>query len=136
MNDGNPRAPDRRRFLRALTGIGLLPSVCPAQEVNPRVASSIRGLAISLASQQGVCQIGAAHLRAHPPLASEDRLLQELLDSATPCRDFDVDSVAEALDDAITLDFEYGRIALVDGWCLSLTELRFCALCSLVAVAS
>jgi hypothetical protein len=136
VNDGNPRAPGRRRFLGALTGIGLLASVCPAPAASPRVSSSIRGLAIALASQSGVCQIGAAHLRAHPPLASEDRLLQELLDSATPSCDFDVDSVAKALDDAIALDFEYGRVALVDGWCLSLTELRFCALCSLVAVAS
>jgi hypothetical protein len=70
--------------------------------------------------------LGQAYLRQHPEEASRALLLRELR------RDLDSMDAADDLTIGIRLrisdDFAAGRTIMLDGWVLSITECRLCAL--------
>jgi hypothetical protein len=92
------------------------------EELTGRVAGAFEDLRAAKA-------VGAAYLRSHPGDADERRLVRELRRSnrawsavAAPA---DVRRLARA---QARRDYAAGRLAIVDGWYLSRTEARLCAL--------
>jgi hypothetical protein len=79
-----------------------------------------------------IVQIGYAYRRANPVENDKD-MLQGLLSVgstlSTPAND---KAIGDMLDRQVSNDFKTGKIAVIDGWVLSVTEARQCALFSLL----
>jgi hypothetical protein len=80
--------------------------------------------------------VGSAYLRVRPSEASVDRLLQELalagLDKDV-LANVDAGMLSERVRASQVRDFAAGRVVELDGWILSETEARVCALAALPA---
>jgi hypothetical protein len=88
----------------------------------PAIARPPEGLQELFADEAQIRQLGALYLSAHPD-ESGIGVLRDLTASAED------PSLAAA---AISHDFEHGNVVTVDGWILSRTEARHCALFSLL----
>ena len=124
---------DRRRFLH-LSALGavaaIVDSSCSGSNdaADPAVA---RPQLLSMLGPDEVRTLGA-HYRAATPSENTADALRSALSRGSGFRiPF---SRGASLDDRIRDDFASGRIAVVDGWILSVTEARQCALFSLTPV--
>lgn len=119
---------DRRQFLQLATA-GLLASLTTAACARDR-ARDARALAepelLGMLGADRVRELGERYRRMVPKERSAAALRAAILDGA---RGEARPSVAQQVRD----DFAAGRIVLVDGWVLSATEARQCALFSLAA---
>jgi hypothetical protein len=77
---------------------------------------------------QAIHAIGNQY-RANTPGETSTRSLVNILNATLPERK---GSIASRLEESITNDFAAGKTVLVDGWILSVTEARQCALASTI----
>jgi hypothetical protein len=132
----------RRRFVAAtiaaaalplLSGVPRLPGVSPA---GPIVAGNGRvQLAALLQSRASAVIVGEAYLAAYPEERAAD-LLTDLLTAgwdsgASPLHTLDADRVRELVAAQVKRDFSRAQTVEIDGWMLSRTEARLCALTAL-----
>lgn len=79
-------------------------------------------------------RLGRLYRAGYPAENSVHALVSQLLDSRevaslTP----ENPAILRHMAERVTADFRAGRTVLLDGWVLSLTEARQCALCSMLA---
>ena len=77
--------------------------------------------------------IGRAYLTQHPNETGVDLLTDWLLDDAVaagcgPAAAGQIGELCAELQDAVRRDFRHGNVECLNGWCLSRTEARLCAL--------
>ena len=124
----------RRDFLRltAYGGLALgVPFVagCHAHPANKAIAEP--PFLMHIFDRKVLIETGKAWLVKYPQENSSSKL-EELLISKSPIQgSTDAETVHQYFDQECRKDFEQGRIDLVDGWVLSVTEARQCALYSL-----
>jgi len=129
----------RRAFAQALLAAAAVPYVPKAQDVfltNVEGGLSLAEAISDIVRDLEVSQVGKAYLVVQPDESSVERLISEIeragLDER---RGFDQPSTHDlglALANAVRHDFQCGRIVNVQGWRLSQTEARVCALAHLV----
>jgi hypothetical protein len=124
----------RRRTLAAIAACSALPAGMGAR---PGAGFwSLAALTGVLPSQSSARAVGRAYLAAHPEDADPARLLH-LLEEVPPVgralarRHADPRAIASAVGEAVRDDFVARRTVKLEGWVLSQTEARLCALCSL-----
>jgi hypothetical protein len=121
---------DRRRFLE-LTALGVIAAAtdtaCAASDDGAAAASSEPRLVGMLGADR--VRLLGAHYRAATPSESTADALRGALAGGHGIRLPFV--AAKSPDEQIRDDFAAGRTVLVDGWVLSVTEARQCALYSL-----
>jgi hypothetical protein len=79
---------------------------------------------------QTIMETGRAYLNKEP--AEQDRRkLEEILLMSSKASSSEPDQLRQYFDNSIREDFENGRMVILKGWVLSLTEARQCALFSL-----
>jgi hypothetical protein len=121
---------DRRRFLQ-LSALGIVATVADSACVpaDARVdVSADRPELLAMLGPERVRQLGS-HYRASTPAESSAEALRAALPSGNGLRIPFIKS--GSLESQIRDDFASGRIVVVDGWVLSLTEARQAALFSL-----
>lgn len=121
----------RRDFvLSAIGGIGFI-SIPAAyyycmREVEPdSLLTQPQSLSL-IWDAKAICQIGSQY-RAFAP---EEKSAQSLINLLRAGSSDPEASIVSRLNETIMLDFETGNTVMVDGWILSLTEARQCALAS------
>jgi len=115
----------RRMLLRVLGLAGLTLALDPrAAEAIPARARVTR-LTGLLADAASARQVGQAYLQQAPGEADRERLTAELIAR------FNDDPSREALTACCRADLADGRTVTVNGWVLSQTEVRLCALAAL-----
>jgi hypothetical protein len=134
------RLVSRRRLLQAGLGVAALAAgMSHLERLVPwrlrRARSETRRVAVQLANTDNARAIGRSYLRLCPQEASADILERHI---ARRCDAISSGEGARAAGDgrtrfanAVARDFAEERIARVDGWILSVTEARLCALAAL-----
>jgi hypothetical protein len=80
--------------------------------------------------QQSIIETGRAYFKKEP--AEQDRKkLEELLLMNSKTNSPEPDQLRQLFDNSVREDFENGRMIILKGWVLSITEARQCALFSL-----
>ena len=98
---------------------------------------ALHGLAGLLAHTRNAAIVGAAFLAAHPEEADLDALVERLglsMDSLPAPGSPELEATARAIYARHVDDFREGRLFEIEGWSLSLTELRLAALTQLTTV--
>ena len=126
----------RRRLLAAAGGLALPLALAPLRPwsalVDVAPASRAARLAGLLADQKSAAAVGRAYLDLAPGEADSRVLVQRLSASlGKGGRTLGDDELRRLLALRIDRDFADERVATVQGWVLSVTELRLCALCAL-----
>jgi hypothetical protein len=85
-----------------------------------------------LADINTIIATGLAYRKAHQEEDNKNKLAELLLTNSTLHSSSDDKAIRIMLDNKVENDFKTGRIAVVRGWVLSLTEARECALFSLL----
>jgi hypothetical protein len=120
----------RRRLLGLLAAAGI--GAVGWRLADESGADSPEGrLAAVLGDQDAARSVGRRYLATHPGEADEQALLRLL----GPLGDPDVlarEQLTVRVRRAVRDDFAGGRVVLVDGWYLSETEARLCALATFV----
>jgi len=75
---------------------------------------------------------GQAYLKQAPDENSKNKLAALLIDNSSATSSTGVNSIHSYFEKMVKQDFAKGKIAIVDGWILSVTEARQCALYSLM----
>jgi hypothetical protein len=126
--------PDRRRFLQ-FTAAGMVASLtssgCVSDATEDARALTRPGL-IDMLGPGRVRQIGKSYLAAVPSENSADALRAVISNTERKRIRFPWTG-RSWIDDQVRDDFAAGRTVLVDGWVLSATEARQCALFSLAS---
>ncbi len=127
---------DRRSAVRTLGAAGAALAPYVAQPGLPSVAHVPleRWLRTMLADLDSARRVGQAYLAKAPDEASRDRLMAQLFPRLDPGGAQITDrpeSWRESFAMRCRRDFVEGQTVRVDGWVLSLTEVRLCALASL-----
>jgi hypothetical protein len=125
----------RRRLLAAAGGLALPLALAPLRPwsalVDVAPGSRAARLAGLLADQESAAAVGRAYLYSVPAEADSRLLVQRLSASLGKGRMLGDDELRRLLARRIDRDFAEERVATVQGWVLSVTELRLCALCAL-----
>ncbi len=131
----------RRRFLGALTVAGtwlLARRLGPLRTLGQMAGQE--GLASRLVqlfrSPASAACIGQAYLQQAPHEGQERRLLARLCPAGRRWHMADASQLHRMLREQQADDFAQGRVVLVHGWTLSVTEARLCALAALHARAA
>ena len=125
----------RKRLLAAAGGLALPLALAPLRpwsalvEVAP--AGRAERLAGLLADRDSAAAVGRAYLDLVPGEADSRVLVRRLSASLGQGRTLGDDELRRLLAQQIDRDFADERVATVQGWVLSVTELRLCALCAL-----
>ncbi len=131
----------RRNFLRALLGVSALALVYPARApFSFREAGSCDLLAVNLANffrdKESAQIIGMEYLRCMPRERNVGSLIDRIFSCGTLCQtefaEAGMKKGRELLLQQIREDFEQERTVNIEGWILSQTEARLCALTALV----
>ena len=123
---------NRKKFM-VLSGLGLaalsLPVACQFSRRREQLAVLERPLELSrVCDTAALVSVGAQYRRRQAEENDEDLLFELLLpESAAP-----PDSLAQMLLDRIRADYENNDTLILDGWVLSRTEARQCALFSFI----
>jgi hypothetical protein len=123
---------DRRSFLHltAATTVALATTGC-----RPASGFDARSLAhpelLEALGTDGVRAIGARYRDRHPEERGVNALRDAIL-AARPVSARFLGTVGPSVSDLVRDDFAQGRTVVVDGWVLSATEARQCALFSLL----
>ena len=123
----------RRRLLLAILGL------TASAAIGPRAIASVlerlgaadattRALRSLILSRDSAVRLGRAYLVATPNEASASRLTSLILGESA----MRTGREAARVRSRIQGDFDAGRVVTVDGWIVSPTEARLCALCALV----
>jgi hypothetical protein len=129
----------RRRFMALALAFSapLVPGVVPGLSLgDPRISASARLTAL-IRHRDSAARIGRAYLRTAPADRDAERLLDAIVATVATGTDGDdplaADDVmlADMLARQIASDFASRDVALVEGWVLSRTEARLCALVAL-----
>lgn len=129
--------PSRRALIAAVTGAAL----CPGSHAGSAAAATEPGhaaLAVVCAHLPRAATIGRTCRRALPPaVATPERLAGLILASLPAASDrTSARALSRVLRARSRADFCEGRIVSVDGWLLSLTEVRLYALAMLLSQPS
>ena len=85
-----------------------------------------------LAHTESARVIGRAYLNTHPNLADREILEGMLRDPSTRVpRRVDPPDLHSRIIAQVRTDYEFGRVVILNGWILSDTEAKLCALLSL-----
>jgi hypothetical protein len=128
----------RRRLLAAAGGLALPLALAPLRPWSALVtvapANRAGRLAGLLADPASATAVGRVYLDSVPGEADPRILVSRVSASLGPRGGtVDDDELRRLLARRIARDFEDERISTVQGWVLSVTELRLCALCALSA---
>jgi hypothetical protein len=124
---------DRRSFLRlagattfaiATAGCGQPPGLDARSLAQPEL--------LAVLGVEGVRVIGA-HYRDRHPDERDVTALRDAILAARPLSTRLLGAAGPSMSDLVRGDFAHGRTVIVDGWILSVTEARQCALFSLLA---
>lgn len=122
----------RRTFLASTAaagggiGLGLLVNGCVRREA---IDTLIVETAEQLRYEPGARLLGQAYLDQAPEEKDRDQLIARIIGSLPSLpADATGDDVTRLLLDQIRRDFEQDQAVRVDGWLLSVTEARLCAL--------
>jgi hypothetical protein len=115
---------DRRRFLQ-LSALGLFATVAETGCSPRRDRPLDQPLLIATLGAERVRALGSRY-RSQTPAENSVDALRAAIEKGRGSR-----TLGRSLDDTIEDDFANGRVAIVDGWVLSLTEARQAALFSL-----
>jgi len=74
---------------------------------------------------------GQDYLKQAPDENSKNKLADLLTNNSSVTLSSDIKTIYSYFDNRVKQDFANGKIAVVDGWILSVTEARQCALYSL-----
>jgi len=137
VSDGAPLT--RRHVLAALLAGGVMASAgllaLLAGRTNDPLTESLRS--ILGAAFKSARHIGLIFLASTPSERDSELLRSHFMDSSPAIGQAiatsDGESLRQALIQDISDDFTIHRITLVEGWVVSLTEVRLCALCALAA---
>ena len=125
----------RRHLLAGLAGTALMPLGSPtAAAWQPGGQELASRLVAALERPASAVEVGRAYLRQHPEEIDGARLTMALdADLRRRCEPVTAQpaQLRRAISRQVRDDFEQGRVAEVDGWILSLTEARLCALAAL-----
>jgi len=75
---------------------------------------------------------GQDYLKQAPDENSKNKLADLLITNSSVTSSSDIKTIHSYIDNRVKQDFANGKIAVVDGWILSVTEARQCALYSLM----
>jgi hypothetical protein len=130
-----PKRIDRRDAVRALGLAGLSLALVPAGYALKTGGSGSQSMAAWLRSMiadlQSARRVGQAYLATTPEEADRDRLLAQLYPRLEPGADRSAAAWRESYMARCRQDFAEGRTVRIDGWVLSQTEARLCALATL-----
>jgi hypothetical protein len=127
--------PSRRQFFQMILAAGLWTAAGKAfaghaqQALDSKTTAMLTGMFRNIESARTV---GNEYLRANPNDA--DRVLLEGVLSVSSARHrhcVDQPELRAAVVSRVRSDYEFGRVVNVDGWILSQTEARLCALVTL-----
>ena len=125
----------RKRLLAAAGGLALPLAFAPLRPWTALVDVSPAGRFAGLLADRGsAAAVGRAYLATTPSEARTDVLVSRLtasLERGTGSPGDD--GLRRLLAMRIDRDFEEERVATLDGWVVSVTEARLCALCALAA---
>ena len=85
-----------------------------------------------LFDEQTIKKTGASYLQKIPAEKNQSKLVQLLADNSSIAGSSDEKAIHQYLEEKIKKDFDEGKSVMVNGWVLSVTEARQCALFSLV----
>ncbi len=122
--------PTRRDVLRALTatGIAVLTSRCLPWSPEPRGETEQLLLAVArLIPIPDLLAVGQAYLASVPDEADADALLQSVFGELS-FEEKRQGSFLDSCQQRFRSDFENGDTVIADGWLISRSEARFCAL--------
>ena len=85
-----------------------------------------------LFDEQTIKTTGASYLQKIPAEKSHNKLVQLLADGSSIAGSSDESAIHQYLEEKIKKDFDEGKTVMVNGWVLSVTEARQCALFSLI----
>jgi hypothetical protein len=129
----------RRSLLLAAAG-ALSLSARPRPAAAAPAAATVRRLAAFMRPQPSAAAIGRAYLAHFPeeaePSALTRRIVGDVASSEAALMRLDDRSLWNRLAARRRADFAEGRLATVDGWLLSRTEARLCALAAASGHAS
>ena len=128
-----------RRIFVELTSIALVGSVVPfvGCSSSPTRLERILSLPAALATindPETIAALGRSYLTAVPNENSSEKLMDKLLldvEENIIAKNTDEAVLMELLNQKVLSDFEKGETVILDGWVLSKTEARQCALFSL-----
>ena len=115
----------RRGLMRILGLAGVAAALCPQAASALPLPSPVRRLTGLLADVASARQVGQAYLQGTPGDADRDSLMAQLVARLQG------DLSRETLVACCRADFADGRTVMVNGWMLSQTEARLCALAAL-----
>lgn len=134
----------RRGFI--VTAVGLTATALTArfafdrESVPDSVASDAERLVSTFSSPESAAEVGRAYLETLAPDPSPrvlvERIVAGLPGGYTAVRRGDEAQLRTLLAHELKEDFRDGNIVMVDGWILSTTEARLCALAALVDSSS
>jgi len=118
-------------YLSAYTSVALAPqaSGCAYQQIDEEPQSLFLS---HLADVNTIMAAGLAYRREHREEDNKTRLTELLLANSAPQSPSDDKAIRSMLENKVENDFKTGKIAVVKGWVLSLTEARECALFSMM----
>lgn len=121
----------RREFLRiaGVSAAALASLACGARAENDDQALARPELLAALGD--GPVRAIGVHYRAMAPGERNAAALRDAIHASRPWRERIFGGVDPSLDALVRDDFAHGRTVVVDGWVLSVTEARQCALFSL-----
>ena len=124
---------DRRSFIRlaGATTLGVATASCAARSPSDVRALARPELLVALGDAP-VRAIGARY-RAMTATERDADALRDAIVGSRPVRVRLFGGARPPIAEMVRDDFEHGRTVLVDGWLLSVTEARQCALYSLLA---
>jgi hypothetical protein len=134
MTDADPL---RRRLLASAPWLAIivlggarLGQAAPRAAVNAAGSAAVHSL---LAHVDSAVAVGREYLRHHPDERDLARIRHGLSGAlGGPVETLDPAVLRERVRRRVRQDFAEDRIALVDGWILSITEARICALAALI----
>jgi len=129
----------RRQLLGALSGATIALANWPRLAFAGSAPTLANRLVGALRQRGSAAAVGRAFLAAHPAAAEIERLTADLADDL--CRHdcaagrTSPAGLRAAFSHQVREDFATGRVTQVDGWILSLTEVRLCGLAAMVNAA-
>lgn len=127
----------RRRLLGIIACVAAAGNSVLAVSIEDEEDGAKRRLMALISDRQSAHAVGRSYLRKHPDECESDRLLA-LIRQAVALSDDEIAQspklrLRERFRSAFVRDFEHRRVTSVNGWTVSLTEARLCALISIAA---
>ena len=118
-------------YLSAYTSVALAPqaSGCAYKQIDEEPQSLFLS---HLADVKTIVATGIAYRKEHREEDCKTRLTELLLANSALQSSSDDRAIRSMLENKVENDFKTGKIAVVKGWVLSLTEARECALFSML----